>query len=95
MFAHDGSSGARVIEVDVRQQDVAHIAPAHAVALQPELECRKARRRSGIDDRNAAARLHDATGDGVRAAEKFKIDKRQTVGQNRHWRADYTGGSSP
>ncbi len=91
--ADDRAGRAGVIEVDVRQQDVAHVVPAHAVLLQAELERGQTRRRPGIDDRDASVGLHDAARDRVRAAEELEIDPRQAVRQNRHWRADYTGGS--
>src|SRR5688572_15177619 len=93
MRADDRSGGARMIEMDVRQEDMADVVPPDPVLLETELECVETCRRPGIHDRHARSGLHDPAGDRVRTSEEFEIDIGQTVRQNRHWRGDYTGGS--
>ena len=55
MRADDRSGGARMIEVDVRQQNVTDVIPPDPVLLETELECGKTCRRPGIHDRHAGS----------------------------------------
>ena len=51
---------ARVIEMDVRDQNRAHIAKRHALRSQLPLERLQRRRRPGIDERDARVAVQDA-----------------------------------
>jgi hypothetical protein len=52
----DRASRARVIEVDMRENQVAQVLQAQAVSLQARLEGAQARRRAAVDERGLASR---------------------------------------
>ncbi len=71
VFSHDRPCRARVVEVNVRQHQVAYVIPANAVCLKGLLECGKARRRARVNDGHTARPLHDHRSDDVGAPKKL------------------------
>ena len=76
--AHDRAGGARVVEMNVREEHVRHVGEAQSLRLQAELERLQATRGTGVDERERAAAVHHAGRNGVRTAEKAEINPRET-----------------
>jgi len=60
-----------VVEVNVRQHQVAYVIPPNAVCLQGLLECGEARRRAGVNDGDTTRTLHDRRSDDVGPPKKL------------------------
>ena len=84
MLAHDRPCGTRVVQVNVRQHQVAHVAPSDAVRLQALLERTEARRWPRVNDGDTARALHNRRGDDVGSPEKPEVDPRKTMTQCVH-----------
>jgi hypothetical protein len=72
-----------MVEMNMRQENIGDVGQSDAAARELALEDRKARRRTGIDEGDAARRLHDAGGDGMTAAEELEVDGK--TGRKRVW----------
>ena len=75
---------ARVIEMDVRQQqltDVPNRYPLRARAFEEPVE---RGRRAGVDDRHPVGALQDGAGDDAGPAQKIQIDVVHAAGENAH-----------
>ena len=70
----DGPDGAGVIEVDVGDQQGAHVAQRQAALPQPGFEGGQARRRPGVDERDAIGPHENSGRDHAIAAAEIQID---------------------
>ena len=87
---------AGVVEVDVRQQQVPHVAEARAQGRESGFEHRQRAGRPALDDRQALVGLQDVGGDGPGLAEVFQIDQVQAWhGVDPRWPARRPAPTSP
>ncbi len=77
---HQDAGRPRVIEMDVRQENRAHVTKRHALCRQLPLQRLERRRRSWVDERDAVAAVQDAGGNDLRLTEKVDIDVVETRG---------------
>jgi hypothetical protein len=74
--AYEHPGGARVIEVDVREDEVAQVTSVKSVRPQTFLECVEARRRPAVDERGLFAgkevRCDDPRSPQVEEIEKLE-----------------------
>ena len=84
MLAHDRPRRPCVVEVNVRQHQVAHVIPANAVLLQGLLERGEARRRARVNDGHTTRALDDRRCDDVGSPKKLEVDPRKTMTQCIH-----------
>src|SRR5918994_1380848 len=66
VLADEDSGRSRVIEVDVREQQVAHVLDIHAAIRQLRLQMRNRRRRAAVEQRRAVLRLEEVAADDPR-----------------------------
>ena len=78
IVAHERARGARMIEMDVRQQQRRHVGHRDAGAFELASKHGKGARWSGIDQRHAAFAVQHAGGDDARHALKQQIDVRKS-----------------
>src|SRR5262245_45809206 len=79
MLSNNRPRCARVIEVDVRQQDVTNVGPSDAVRLHAEFERLEAAGRTGVDDGHAAMTLDESGRNDVWASAKLQVDPRESM----------------
>ena len=84
MLAYDRPCGTRVVQVNVRQHQVAHVLPSDAVRLQALLERAEASGWPRVNDGDAARALHNRRGDDVGSPEKLEVDPRKSMTQCVH-----------
>src|SRR5947209_1458020 len=84
MVAHERARGARMIEMDVRQQQRRDVGHRDAGAFELASKHRKGARWSGIDQRHAAFAVQHPGGDDARHAPKQQIDVRESGGEGVH-----------
>ena len=71
---HERSGRARVVEVDVREQEVTDLREVDATSAEPALERRQTARRPAVHEGEAVARLHEVRRDHARRVEVEEID---------------------
>ena len=69
-----GTGRARVVEVDVRQQHLPHVAHRYPLRAEGFDEPVERGRGTGVDQRHACGGLQDRRGDDARAPQKVQID---------------------
>src|SRR5580765_5478634 len=74
MIAHERATRARMIQMNVRDEQRRHVLPGHACGLETGGETRQRARWTGIDERHAAGTVEDAGGDHLRRTEKLQVD---------------------
>jgi hypothetical protein len=74
MPLEDRSGRSRVIEMDVRQEDLPDVLKADCLAFERRLERLQGRRRARIDQRDARRPVKDSGGNQLTAAEELQID---------------------
>src|SRR5262249_13683742 len=79
MTSHDGAGGARVIEVDVREEQVTDVRQRKTVLFQAGLETRQRRRRPAVEQRETVVRLDDIHPDLLRASPEVHVHKAHCV----------------
>ena len=77
----NGPHRARVIQVDVRHEDLAHVLEDDALAGQRRGELRNRRRRPRVDERDAGGAVQDRRGDDLRTAEEVEVDVVEPCGE--------------
>ena len=88
IFADECSRRARVVEMDVRQQDLADIRDGHALAPQRQLEVVERRRRARIDQRDTRGAVKDDGRNDFRHPQEIEIDVIKSGSKGDHgWRA--------
>ena len=65
VVAHDRARGARVVEVDVREQQVPDVVEVEPTVGEPRLERRERRRRPDVEQGRAVVRLERVRGDAA------------------------------
>jgi hypothetical protein len=73
--AHERARGARVIEMDVTEQQVAHVRERDPVLGETGLERGDRRRRTSVEERRAFVRVEEVGRDGSLAALVVKVDR--------------------
>jgi hypothetical protein len=71
---------AGVVEMDMGEKDLSHIAKRHPVPLERGAQYVQARRRTGVHERNPARTLKHGSGNDLGSAETFEIDVSNTRG---------------
>src|ERR1700752_839030 len=66
MLADEDSCGSGVVEVDVREQEMAHLREREAALAQPGLQRRNARRRPAVEESGTVRRLQQVAADDAR-----------------------------
>ena len=84
VLAHQRPRDARVIEVDVRQQNRAQIGDADARALELGAQRRQRAGRAGVDERDPAGAINDHGGDDARGAQEMQIEIRKSRSESDH-----------
>ena len=84
---HEHARCAGVIQVNVRQQNRAHIVELKSSRAQRMLQRRERRRRPGIEDRDAAGSVQKRRCDDARLSEKFEVDKIESGRKRFHFPA--------
>ena len=75
MLADDRAGGAGVVEVDVREEQVAHVAELEAALAQALLQPRERRRRPAVEERRPVARLDQVDADRALEAAEPEVDR--------------------
>ena len=75
MLAHERARGARVVEVDVREQQVADVGQRETVRGQPVLQPRDADRRPAVEERRTVVRLEDVDADDLLGRLVVEVDR--------------------
>jgi len=70
----DRADRSRVIEVNVRQQDLAHVFPPDPLPAQGRRQRRHGRRRAGIHEGDAGRAVKDGGSDDLRTSEEVQVD---------------------
>ena len=65
VLAHERPGGARVIEVDVREEEVLQVADLRAARAERVAKRREAARRTAVEEREPVVRLDEVRGDPV------------------------------
>ena len=87
--------GARMIEMNVRQQHRRHVAHRDAGRGQRRPQPRQRARRPGIDQRDAARAVDDGRRDDARQLHEVEIEIGETGCESDHVRRDRTNASTP
>jgi hypothetical protein len=74
MSAHERSGRARMVEMDVRQNEMTEIAQLQAVGGETVIEGGNARGRAAVDERGLVA-LEQVGGDDARPPEVEQVDE--------------------
>ena len=75
VLAHERARGARVVEVDVREQQVADVGQGETVRGQPVLQPRDADRRPAVEERRTVVRLEDVGADDLLGRLVVEVDR--------------------
>ena len=75
MLAHEHARGARVVEVDVAEQQVADVAEREPAPCEARLQRVDRRRRPAVEERRAVVGVEQIRGDGALVAEVVEIDQ--------------------
>src|SRR5262249_19051599 len=85
VLAHEHARRARVVEVDVREEQVPDVAEHEPTLAQPLLQLGNARRRPAVEEGQTALRLEQVDADDAVAAEMKKVERlRHAGGQLRY-----------
>ena len=79
MLAHDCACGSRVVEVDVREEQVPDVAELDAALAQPFLQPGERRRRAAVEKERAVRRLEQVDADRALEAAELQVDRDQRV----------------
>jgi hypothetical protein len=75
MLAHEHTGGPGVVEVDVAEQQVAHVAEREAPLGEARFQRVDRRRGTAVEDRGAVVRIEDVRADEVRRALVVEVDR--------------------
>ncbi len=75
MLAHQHAGGARMIEMNVTQQEMPHVRKLHALLLEAVLQRGDRRRRSAVEQRGAVIGVEQVAPDRALAARVVKVDR--------------------
>ena len=75
MLAHEHAGRARVVEMDVAEQQMAHVGELHAVLLEAALQRGDRRRRAAVEERRAVVGVEQVAPDRALAARVVKVDQ--------------------
>ena len=75
VLAHERAGGAGVVEVDVREEQMADVAELEAALREPGLQRRDARRRPAVVEREAVVGLDDVAADVAGEALVEQVDR--------------------
>jgi hypothetical protein len=84
MLLDDRAGASGVIEVNMRHQDLAHVAETNPLLLERRRQRGDRRRRTGIDERDAGRPMQDPRRDDLGPPEEVEIDVIEARGENRH-----------
>ena len=73
-FSTIDPDAAGVIEVDVGDEDLAHVAETDALLLERRRQVPQRRRRPGVDEGDAGRPVEDRRRDDLGTAEKVEVD---------------------
>ena len=74
---HDRAGGARVVEVDVREQQMANVGQLELELAQALLEARQGRRGAAVEERRAVVGLDEVDADRALQAEEMQVERIQ------------------
>jgi len=80
----DRSRRARVIEVDMREQQLPHVAETDAAVVERRCQRRHRRRRPRVEQRDAGRAVQDRRRDDLRASQEVEIEVVETCGERGH-----------
>ena len=72
---HEHAGGARVVKVDVAQQQMAEVGEAEAALSELSLERRDTARRATVEEREPVLGLEDVAADDARAPAVVEVDQ--------------------
>ena len=75
VLADEGSRGARVVEVDVGQEEVAEVGQGEAVRGEPLLQPADTDRRPAVEERRPVVRLQDVDADDLLGRLVVEVDR--------------------
>jgi hypothetical protein len=81
---HERAGRARMVEMNVRQQNRAEIGHRDPRLFERRAKCRQRARRSGIDEGHAPGTVQHDGGDDTRHAKEVEIDIRQARSKDIH-----------
>ena len=84
MTLEDRSCRPCMIEMDVREKDLADILKAHRFAFERRFQRLKRRRWPRVDQCDACRAVKDSRGNQLRATKKVQVDIVNTRGERRH-----------
>src|ERR671933_2265840 len=87
MLAHEYARGARVVEVDVREEEMANVAEREPALLEPRLQRRDARGGAAVEQRRPVVRPQEVRADHTRGAEVVEVERME----RRHAAPSYEG----
>ena len=74
ILAHEHARGARVVEVDVREQEMADVGQLQAARRETGFERVDARRRPAVEQRRPVRRVEEIARDNALATEMEQVD---------------------
>src|SRR5439155_6504171 len=75
MLAHEHAGRARMIEMNVAEQEMAHVAELQAVLLEAGLQRRLRRRRPAVEERGTIVRVEQVRRDSSLVALVVQVDQ--------------------
>jgi hypothetical protein len=75
MLAHDRPGRARMVEVDVREEEVPQVTYLVAAGRQCSAQRREAARRSAVDERQPIVRVDEVRADATRVTTVQEIER--------------------
>ncbi len=84
ILAKERARHACVIQMDVREENLADVADRDALSTEGLLQAGVGRRWSGIDQRNAGGAVENGGRDDLRDAQKVQIDVVKSGGKRQH-----------
>jgi hypothetical protein len=74
ILVQKGAAGARMIEMDMREENGRQIGQSHARPIEAFLECGQCAGRTRVDERNATGTVHDDGRNDTRLTLELEID---------------------
>ena len=75
MLADERPGGARVVEVDVGEEEVPEVAELHSAGAERVAERGQAARRAAVEERQAVVGLDEIRGDAARVAAVEEVER--------------------
>ncbi len=75
MLADERAGGSRVVEMDVGEQQMLHVAELDATGAERFVERGQAARRAAVEEREAVVGLDEVRGDAARVAAVEKVER--------------------